>query len=250
MRQQRAHVHQVDESIVSVNKPVRHARRPHVLDVAFVPPDRDRLDDDIPGARSAREDVFIRARGDGRQGISSMDGDRFEQHGRASAQSASQIGHAVRPAAHIGAPTADPRILIVEDEWHAESPLQHRSEKRRVRRINGDEQHVERFGGQKPRARRQKPRQRAKPEVAEAECASHPRGPRARPHDAHSCGHRFGKSRIDPPLDVARVDGDDRGFPAVCRQMGREKPDAMRARRTVGRKVRADHQRAPHVTHP
>ena len=81
-----------------------------------------------------------------------------------------------------------------------------------------------------------------RPRSARVQRAGNARARRTR----RSGGTRRSQLGIEPALVVARIDGEHRGLPAVARQMRREQAHAVRAGAGVRRKVRADHEDAPH----
>ena len=168
--------------------------------------------------------------------------ERLEAHAREAARAAPDIRTAVGAAADAVPPLAHPRILVVEDERHTESPLEQRSEQRRVRRIDRDEQGVEPLAREEVRGLAPQSLERAQAEIADAERAGDSRGPGARADHPQSRRHAFGEHRIERALVIARVDGQHRRLPSMFAEMRREQARAMRARAAVRRKVRADDQ--------
>src|SRR5207244_2421746 len=94
-------------------------------------------------SRVARRNGFICSDRYRRDGVGGAYGARFEPPCQPACGAALEIDMTVGTAANRLAPTTDPGILEIENEWHREPALEKRSEHCRVRRIQSDEQRVE-----------------------------------------------------------------------------------------------------------
>src|SRR3970282_899680 len=100
------------------------------------------------------------------------------------------IGPAPATAPDVAPPGPDPGILVVEDEWHAEAPLERGPEQRRIRRGDRDPQRVEVLGAKKPPAGSAETGERAQAKIADAERSREPRGEGPAAHDIGDLGLR------------------------------------------------------------
>ena len=68
---------------------------------------------------------------------------RFETFRECPRRSTLRVNGAAIATTHLFAPGTNPRILVVEDEWHAEPALDHWTKHRRIGRIDRDEHRIE-----------------------------------------------------------------------------------------------------------
>ena len=245
-RQERPDVAEVDRAVGGVEIRIGAGLSPQAIEVGRLPAHgNDGALDRAELRIAAPERGTGRAR-DRRDRVGGPDRPRLEAPRQGARQPALDVGPAVRPRADGLAPGPDPGVLIVENERHAEPPLEDRPEQRRVRRVDRDEQGVEALPSQQVRARAPKAIEGPHPEISDADAARPPRGPGTAADDAKLGGHEARQPGIEAPLVVARIHRDDRRLPAVCRQARREEAHAVSARARVRRKVRADQEHARH----
>ncbi len=212
--------------------------------IAPIPSDRQLRQCTRHRRRCARERLLVRGLRHSRHAVCGFQRLRLEARGDQAARAAPEIGMAVRAGANRSAPLTHPRVLVVEHERDVEALLQHRAEKRRVRRVDRDEHRVERLARQDRRCASPQAAERSHPEVAKSETTAQRGRPRARVLHANAWRDARGERRIEPPFVVARVDGQDRRLPPMGGHVRREQAQPMRRRRAVRRKVRADAQDA------
>jgi hypothetical protein len=203
-RQERPHGDEVHEPVAGIVR-ARPARAGGV-EIARLEADRDRRLRARRYPRHPGRHILEGAERHRGERVRRAGSQRLEPLSERARHPAPRVGPSARATADGAAPLADPGILVVENERHLETPLQDRSQQRRVRRIDGDEQRIEALAPEAGRAGAQERRERAQPEVAEAEAAGPRRRPGAAAHDLELDGHEPRELGIEPLLVVARID--------------------------------------------
>ena len=245
-RQECPDVAEVDRAVGGVEIRVGAGLAPEAIEVRRLPADRNDGAGDRAELRIAAPECVTGRTRDRRDRVGGPDSPRLESSRQGARQPALDVGPAVRARAHGLPPGPHPWVLIVENERHAEPPLEDRPEQRRVRRVDRDEQGVEAFPSQQVRARAAKAVEGPQPEIPDTDAPRPPRGPGTAADDPKLGGHEARQPGIEASLVVARIHRDHRRLPAVCRQARREEAHAMSARARVRRKVRADQEHARH----
>ncbi len=153
-RQECPDVAEVDRAVGGVEIRIGTGLSPQAIEVRRLPAHGNDGARDRAQLRIAAPECVTGHARDGRDRVGGPDGPRLEAPREGARQPALDVGPAVRPRADGLAPGPHPGVLIVEDERHAEPPLEHRPEQRRVRRVDRDEQGVEALPSQQgPRTR-------------------------------------------------------------------------------------------------
>jgi hypothetical protein len=147
-RQQRSRVTDVHASIARDQRRMRRPAR-HGVNVGEIPTDRN-FGNGARRAARALDCVLVGARRYGCHTVRSAENGRLQPLGKRTRPSTFRVDPTVATAANAQSPGADPRILVVEHEWHAKAAFHHRSDDRRIRRVYGDEHGVERTRTMQP----------------------------------------------------------------------------------------------------